>query len=438
MNKLIKTTSTNCTFSISDFEQTKEKVLNWVQQFSTFSFLDNHQYQIEPHTLECLLAAGIKRQLKVSPGTALDELQQFIDEKNSWLFGHLAYDLKNEIEKLTTANPGYIGFPDLYFFEPEVIIRLTANEMIIEAGNPAAVYAAVSAPASGSTQQPALSAAINIQSRFSQQQYTAVINKLKQHILRGDCYEINFCQDFFAENAGINPVEVYKKLSVLSPNPFSALYRIDNSWLLCASPERFLKKQGNKLLSQPIKGTSKRILNDGAEDDKSKDELKHSAKDRSENVMVVDLVRNDLAKICEEGTVKVDELYGIYSFPQVHQMISTVSGELKKNTSFTEIIKATFPMGSMTGAPKMRVMELIEEYEQTKRGIFSGAVGYISPDGDFDFNVVIRSIMYNAESEHLSFLAGSAITFSSDPQKEWEECLIKAEAMKKVLEDKGL
>ena len=163
---------------------------------------------------------------------------------------------------------------------------------------------------------------------------------------------------------------------------------------------------------------------------KSKEELFHSDKDRSENVMVVDLVRNDLSKVCEEGTVKVDELYGIYSFPQVHQMISTVSGELKKNISFTEIIKATFPMGSMTGAPKKRVMELIEQYEKTKRGIFSGCLGYISPNGDFDFNVVIRSIMYNASSNYLSFQAGSAITFYSDPEKEWEECLLKAEAIK--------
>ncbi len=434
---MIKTTSTNYTFSISDFEQAKEKVLNWAQQFNTFCFLDNHQYQIEPHSMECLLAAGVKRQLKADAGDALNQLQEFInsgsdqDSQTVWLFGHLAYDLKNEIERLSSANSDNIGFPDLFFFEPEIIIRLTENEMIIEADDPAAVYATVS----GISHVSDTVAAIKIQSRLSQQQYIAVINKLKQHILRGNCYEINFCQEFFAENAGINPVEVYKKLSLLSPNPFSALYRVDNNWLLCASPERFLKKQGNRILSQPIKGTSKRILNNNAEDDKSKNELKYSAKDRSENVMVVDLVRNDLAKVCEEGTVGVDELYGIYSFPQVHQMISTISGELKKDIPFTEIIKAIFPMGSMTGAPKMRVMELIEEYEQTKRGIFSGAVGYISPDGDFDFNVVIRSIMYNAESEYLSFQAGSGITFSSDPEKEWEECLMKAEAMKKVLEE---
>ena len=200
---------------------------------------------------------------------------------------------------------------------------------------------------------------------------------------------------------------------------------------LC-QPGTVFKKGGSKNISQPIKGTSKRMQENAVSDEKNKMDLYHSNKDRSENVMIVDLVRNDLSKVCKEGTVKVDELFGIYSFPQVHQMISTVSGELKDNISFQEIIRATFPMGSMTGAPKKRVMELIEQYERTKRGIFSGAVGYISPNGDFDFNVVIRSIMYNSQSGYLSFLTGSGITFYSDPEKEWEECLLKAEAMKNV------
>jgi para-aminobenzoate synthetase component 1 len=311
-----------------------------------------------------------------------------------------------------------------------VVIRLTATEMIIEAADAEAVFAAIQAAAPSTV----TSSAIDIKSRFSRDEYLRIIQQLKQHILRGDCYEINFCQEFFATEACIDPLMVYKKLSAVSPNPFSALYRLDDHWLLCASPERYLLKQGPAILSQPIKGTSKRELMNAEADNRNREELFNSAKDRSENVMVVDLVRNDLAKICEEGTVKVDELYGIYSFPQVHQMISTVSGALKKEISFPSIIKATFPMGSMTGAPKKRVMELIEEYEQTKRGIFSGAVGYLSPGGDFDFNVVIRSIMYNAATGYLSYQAGSGITFYSDPAMEWEECLLKAAAIKEVLE----
>ena len=269
-----------------------------------------------------------------------------------------------------------------------------------------------------------------IQQRVSKKEYVETIGKLKKHILRGDCYEINYCMEFFATDTIVDPLVVYQKLSKHSPNPFSALYKLEDKWLICASPERFLKREGNKILSQPIKGTSSRYLKDDKKDKESKEDLFASEKDRSENVMVVDLVRNDLARVCKEGTVHVDELFGIYSFPQVHQMISTVSGELNDQISFTEIIKATFPMGSMTGAPKRKVMELIEKYEKSKRGIFSGAVGYIKAGGDFDFNVVIRSIMYNASKEYLSYMAGSGITFYSDAEKEYEECLLKAEAMR--------
>lgn len=424
-----KATSTNCIFPISDFEQVKEKVLNWVKRFSTFCFLDNHRYQIHPHSEECLLAAGVKRQLKTDAGNALKQLQDFMDAGKSWLFGHLGYDLKNEMEQLSSVNPDGTGFPDLFFFEPETIIRLNPREMIIEGEGPDRVFREISK----SVSRPVVQQRVNIQLRFSREEYISVIEQLKRHILRGDCYEINFCQEFFAGGAVIDPVDIYKKLSTVSPNPFSALYRMEDQWLICASPERFLRKQGRNILSQPIKGTSERIKQDEKNDQQSREALQQSAKDRSENVMVVDLVRNDLAKICEEGTVKVDELFAVYSFPQVHQMISAVSGELKKDISFAEIIRATFPMGSMTGAPKKRVMELIEQYEKTKRGIFSGALGYISPSGNFDFNVVIRSIMYNAATRYLSFQTGSGITWYSEAEKEWEECLLKAGAMGEVL-----
>ena len=420
------------TFPVADIEEMKQKVLNWAQRFNTFCFLDNHQYQIEPHTLECILAAGIRRKFSANAGSALGPLQRFLDIKRTWLFGHLSYDLRNDRERIIDTLPDNIQFPDIFFFQPEIVIRLNEKEMIIDADDPKDVFESVAGTTTKKKELLQRSPAII--NRIQKEEYLSVILQLQKHILRGDCYEINFCQEFYSDNAEIDSVAVYKKLMTVSPNPFSALYRLDDKWLICASPERFLKKQGNKILSQPIKGTSKREVADSLKDELSKEELFHSAKDRSENVMVVDLVRNDLSRICKEGTVQVDELYGIYSFPQVHQMISTVSGELKKEVSFTEMIEATFPMGSMTGAPKKRVMELINQYEKTKRGIFSGALGYISPDGDFDLNVVIRSIMYNASLSYLSIQAGSGITFYSDPEKEWEECLLKVTAMKKVLE----
>jgi len=424
----------NQVYPVSDFGQIKEKVLNWVQPFSTFCLLDNHQYQVQPHTVECLVAAGARRVLSLPAGNALDTLQAFREEKKGWLFGHLGYELKNETESLHSAHTDRIGFPDLFFFEPEILLRLSEDRLIIEADDPAAVYRAILDTPIPIPEPVTL--VPTIQQSFSRDEYIKVIQSLQRHISRGDCYEINFCQEFFAEKAGIHPLGVYQSLSKLSPNPFSAFYRVNDRWLICASPERFLKKTGNQLLSQPIKGTSRRVSGNPEQDRLTRDALFNSAKDRSENVMVVDLVRNDLARVCKEGSVRVDELYGIYSFPQVHQMISTVSGELPEGVSLSQIFKATFPMGSMTGAPKKRVMQLIEQYERSRRGIFSGALGYIDPQGDFDFNVVIRSIMYNQEDDCLSFQAGSGITHYSDAAAEWEECGLKAAAIIKVLQQK--
>lgn len=408
-------------------------MLDWANRYSIFCFLDNHNYQTGPHSFECLLAAGAKRQFSADPGRALPGLQHFVTGKPGWFFGHLGYDLKNEIENLSSGHKDLLQFPGTYFFEPEILIRLSESALIIESGeNANAIFKQIieTEHTKAGSVPPAT---FQWQKRFSKDDYIKTIEQLKKHILRGDCYEINFCQEFFADNIFIDPVEVYRQLCLLSPNPFSALYKLDNKFLICASPERFLRKEGRRILSQPIKGTASRFLQDENRDIDSRRQLHLSPKERSENVMVVDLVRNDLSRICEEGSVRVDELYGIYSFPQVHQMISTVSGELKVNASFEEIIKATFPMGSMTGAPKRRVMELIEQYERSRRGIFSGALGYISPAGDFDFNVVIRSIMYHAGYKYLSVQAGSGITFYSDPEMEYEECLLKAAAMKKAV-----
>ena len=423
-------TSTNCIFPVANFTHVKDKVLSWASRFNTFCFLDDHQYHLHPHSVECLVAVGSIDFIKGASSTSLDRLQKFISSQKRWVFGHISYDLKNEIENVHSLNPDFVQFPDLFFFQPEVLIRFDDKEMLIEASGEDEEKIFQQILSTESSYNPLSS--VTIQNRIGKEKYLSTIQKLKDHILRGDCYEINFCQEFFAENVTIDPVAVYQKLSAVSPNPFSAIYKVDDKYAVCASPERFLKRSGNRILSQPIKGTAKRS-NDIDNDQEIRSNLLASPKERSENVMIVDLVRNDLSKICKEGTVQVDELFGIYSFPQVHQMISTISGELKTDIAFTEIIKATFPMGSMTGAPKKRALELIDKYEHTKRGIFSGAIGYINPDQDFDFNVVIRSIMYNHSGKYLSFQTGSAITFYSDAEQEWEECMLKAEAMKQAL-----
>jgi para-aminobenzoate synthetase component 1 len=274
---------------------------------------------------------------------------------------------------------------------------------------------------------------IEFQSRLSREEYLDTVETLRQHILRGDCYEINFCQEFFTENADIDPVLTWRSLSQASPNPFSAYYRLNEKYLLCASPERYLRREGDMLISQPIKGTAPRIPGNVREDEAAGDRLQTSAKDRSENVMVVDLVRNDLSKICVPGSVRVKELFGVYGFPQVYQMISSIEGKLPPGIGLIEAIKASFPMGSMTGAPKRRVVELIHRYERGSRGLFSGALGYVTPGGDFDFNVIIRSLFYNQARRYLSYQVGSGITFYSDAEQEYEECLIKSIGIRKAL-----
>lgn len=412
-------------FTVSDINVFKQKVLNWLKQFNTFCFLDSNQY---PGNYELLIGAGALDQFQSSGEDALQDFQNFINQKKAWRFGHINYEVTTAEKINHSEKKDYLQFPDIGFFEPEIVLILKNNELHISGGNPHAIFTSIENTEIATPAAPGTS--LQIKSRIGYEEYIDVITRLQNHIRRGDCYEINFCQEFFSENVSIAPLSLFTRLNNISPNPFSGLYKTGDKWLLCASPERFLKKAGNSIVSQPIKGTLQHNIDAASAE---QEQLLQSEKDKAENVMIVDLVRNDLSRICKEGSVKVDELFGVYSFPQVHQMISTISGTLKNNTSFADIINATFPMGSMTGAPKIKVMQLIDQYEKSKRGIFSGALGYISPLGDFDFNVVIRSMMYNQVTGYLSFQAGGGITAYSNADKEWEECLLKAKAIKAIL-----
>jgi para-aminobenzoate synthetase component I len=403
-------------------------MLNWAKRFNIFCYLDNQQYSNEGY--ECLLAVNALR--LIDDATSFDNIDKFL-AKRSWVFGHLSYSLKDLLLQSAVKKTDRISFPHFCFFQPEFLLLLKKNELIIEGDNANEIYRSIMDQEVNADYKKQ---AVFLQQTLTKEQYISIIEKLKKHILRGDCYEINFCQEFFAQNVSLDPIVLFQSLLEISPTPFSALYGLNGKYLICASPERFLKKTGGHIISQPMKGTARRELQNASKDEELKQSLHQDAKERAENVMVVDLVRNDLSKVCKDGTVKVDELYGIYSFPQVHQMVSTVSGELKTDVSFSEIINAGFPMGSMTGAPKIRVMQLIDQYEPTGRGLFSGSVGYIDAEGNFDFNVVIRSILYNSLTGNLSYYAGSGITFYSDAEKEWEECLLKAEAIRQVLTNK--
>jgi para-aminobenzoate synthetase component 1 len=418
---------------VTDPELFKLKALRWASSFDVFCYMDSNNFSDQYSKFDILLAVGIKDELLTIPGSSFEALENFRSKNPGWIMGFLTYDLKNEIEKLESCNSDYLKFPELYFFAPHHLLVMKDGQVEIISDDPDGALNEIdiqSVPDGKIIHQTVLN------SRFNEQEYIDTVVKIKEHISRGDIYVTNFCQEFFSENTVIDPLQVFIKLNQISPNPFAVFFKLRDRYILSASPERFLAKRGSKLVSQPIKGTSKRY-DDPKSDNISKENLKGHPKELQENVMIVDLVRNDLTKSAKPGTVATEELFGIYSFRHVHQMISTVVCELSDDISVIEAIKNTFPMGSMTGAPKINAMQLMEEYERGKRGVYSGAVGYFSPDGDFDFNVVIRTLLYNDTDQYLSFQVGSAITYHAEPEKEYEECLLKAQAILEVLGQSG-
>ncbi len=415
--------------TIPDVTLFRKQALRWANNFEVCTIYDSNNYVDAYSEFDLLIAADFFDKLETNSGEAFRQLEMFRSLNSGWIIGGLSYDLKNEIEELSSKNEDHIRFPDLFFFSPKHLLLLKGNTLIIESKLAEAIYNEISALAIQDFEPPA---ELDFQCKFQKEAYVHKVNQLKAEICAGNIYETNFCIEFFNASASINPVHVYEKLSMNSPTPFSNYFKWFDKFIIGASPERFLAKRGKKLISQPIKGTAKRGQN-ADEDLAYKTALANHPKERQENVMIVDLVRNDLTRSAKPGTVSVEELFGVYSFKQVHQMISTVICEAKDDLSTIEILKNTFPMGSMTGAPKIKAMQLIEEHENSRRGIYSGAIGYISPNNNFDFNVVIRSILYNASSKYLSFQAGSAITYYADAEKEYEECLLKISGILKAL-----
>lgn len=412
----------------------KKQLLLWSQQFREVTFLDSNQYQQEHTSYDWILAVDAFTSIKTDYFIAFEDLKQYQQSVRDWIFGYLSYDLKNDTENLVSNNFDGLDFPDLFFFQPKKLFLAKGNQLEIRYLNFCDDEFEIDWEEINSITADfdTLNIDINIQQRISAESYQEKVSKMLEHIHHGDLYEANFCMEFYAENAQIDPLDVFWKLNKISKPPFAVFFKNYKQFLLSASPERYLKKEGNLLISQPIKGTAKRFL-DPIEDEASKNKLANDNKERAENIMITDLVRNDLSHTAQKGSVQVTELCGIYSFLQVHQMISTITSKLDAQYTAVDALKHTFPMGSMTGAPKISVMKIIEELEETKRGLYSGAVGYFTPEGDFDFNVVIRSILYNQQNQYLSFSVGSAITSLSVPEKEYEECLLKAKAMFEVL-----
>jgi para-aminobenzoate synthetase component 1 len=382
-----------------------------------------------------LLGFGVKDFIRTQENPCLDKLQNFIDSnKSNYIFGALNYNLKNEIENLESRQTDFLNFPQILFWIPKYVIKIQKeNFEFVQGEKNEESFNFLNYFLEEETDLNFHRFNDELKPRISKPTYLDRIQKIKQLLQRGDIYEVNFCQEFFAENIEIPfEMDLYFKLNKIAKAPFSSFLKFDEFTIFCNSPERFIQLKNGRLVSQPIKGTAPRNI-DSKIDEEIKNELKTNPKERSENIMIVDLVRNDLSKIAEKNSVNVDELCEIYSFPTVHQMISTISCVPRTEVSFKDIVRATFPMGSMTGAPKISAMKIIDELEDFNRGIYSGSIGYIAPNGEFDFNVIIRSLIYNSEKLYLSCSVGSAITILSDAEKEYEECQIKVEKLLSVL-----
>ncbi len=375
-----------------------------------------------------LLAFGTSEILDTSQG--LEAFLSGYKPREHW-FGHFDYDLKNQLEALKSNNEDRVDFPATSFFSPRYLIQKREGHFYWLQGDQQALETELKSfqPADAAGKSNVAS----LQPRISQTEYLAALDQVATHIQRGDIYQVNFCQEFFAEDADIDPVSLFQALFKRMPNPYSALYRCHGHYALSLSPEGFLSKTGTQLVSQPMKGTAPRS-GVPEQDNAFREMLQNSEKDRRENVMITDLVRNDLSHFAAKGSVKVDELCVVKSYPKVHQMISKVRCELKSDSNAMEVLLKAFPMGSMTGAPKVRAMQIIEELESSKRGLYSGTIGYFDPAGDFDFNVVIRTLLYNSEAKYLSCHVGGGITALSQPLAEYEECMVKLGPLQSMLE----
>ncbi len=414
----------------------KEKLLLWAQQFEEVVWLDSNAHCEKYSNYNAILAVDAFTAIKTDSFQAFQKLEEYQKTAKDWIFGYLTYDVKNDVEKLSSKNFDALHFPDVFFFQPKKLFLFSDQKVEIHYLNLVSDELETDWETILQTsviKKKQRKQAVKIHIRTTKDSYFKKVKKLKEHIQLGDIYEANFCQEFFSEAVAINPLQTYHHLNAISQPPFAVFLKNNKHFAMCASPERYLKKEGTKIVSQPIKGTAKR--SDSFKEDSSiKKQLKEDPKERSENIMIVDLVRNDLSRFALKNSVKVEELCAVYSFKQVHQLISTVSCKVAITESPVQVLKNTFPMGSMTGAPKISAMQIIEALEDAKRGLYSGTIGYFTPTGDFDFNVVIRTILYNQATNYLSFSVGGAITAASIIENEYQECLLKAKAMREVLE----
>lgn len=387
------------------------------------------------HDTDAIFAAGIEDRFVVDAGVPIDweALHRWITQENDWIFGWIGYDARLSLERFDGEKQESAGTPVVMLIRPAHVAYVKDKQPVIKKGswNDQWNHWLEAKTQHADVQHDYIGVQWN--AGVSAQEYMHHAADLMRQIHLGNIYEANYCIDFTAHHCLDNPEAAWKKLYQITRAPFSGYAQVANWHLLCASPERYINRNENTVISQPIKGTARRS-SDAVEDGRLRNDLAYGVKERSENVMIVDLVRNDLSRIAERGSVRVEELFGVHTFNTVHHLISTVSCRVAAMTSFVDILRATFPMGSMTGAPKLSAMQWIGSHERLSRGTYSGTLGFIEPGGNFDFNVVIRSVLYNSDKHELTCNVGGAITALSDLSAEYDECLLKASAVLSAFE----
>lgn len=356
---------------------------------------------------------------------------RFLQGKVSdWWFGHLAYEFDPAGERDRVAPPHDRGLPLAQWWVPRWVFEWREGRVVLHAfaNDLAAGLALLSElreyhPSTRQTDAP-----VHLLLRTDREEYLRRVQQLKAHIQRGDIYEVNFCITREGRSPEMDPFQAFGALLRNTDAAFAGFLRCNDHMALCASPERFLTFKADKVWSQPMKGTRPRHA-DAAEDERLARELAGDPKERSENIMAVDVVRHDLSRVAAKASVVVEELCAVRPHARVHQMTSTVAARLAPGKDPWDAVCAAFPMASMTGAPKQRAMQLIDQLEDGPRGLFSGSLGFFAPDGTGDLNVVIRTLLHTVGTGLTTLSTGSALTAACDPAQEWMECELKAHSV---------
>ena len=352
---------------------------------------------------------------------------------NGGALGYFAYDLGRKFEKLPNIAEQDIQQPEMAvgIYQHAVIFDRKQKQFLLlsTANAQQGLLNEISKLLKQTTQQANFKLTSTWQANMSKSDYQAKFEQVQNYLLSGDCYQINLAQRFTASYQG-DEFQAYLKLREHNKAPFSAFMRLPETCILSISPERFLQVHHNKVQTKPIKGTRPRSLN-SEQDQQNANELLNASKDRAENLMIVDLLRNDISKVCQPGTVEVPKLFAIESFPAVHHLVSTVEGKLAESYSACDLLRGAFPGGSITGAPKIRAMEIIDELEPHRRHIYCGSIGYISACGNMDTNITIRTLI--CEQQKIHCWAGGGLVADSNVDSEYQETIDKVNKILPIL-----